>query len=409
MKEEIRKRIEMIDRGEVPDGYKKTRLGIVPKEWNIKKLKDLASIKYGKSQKEVEDPNGKYKILGTGGEIGRTNKFLYDKESILIGRKGTLNKPMYINEPFWTVDTLFYTEISSDTNTRWLYYYISNLDLNRYNEATGVPSLSSANLNMINILTPSKQEQDNIVKIIYTLDNIIEFKENIIELNEKQRKGLVQLLLKKGIKNKEYKNSKVGYIPQNWKVKKIKEIASEISIRNKDNEYTKVLSCTKYDGLVDSLEYFKKRVYSDDISNYKIVVQRDFAYATNHIEEGSIGLQNICEVGLVSPMYTVFRTTKDVNEDYLFILLKTENYRRRFENMMSASVDRRGSLRWNDFSQIYIPLPPIEEQNEIVNIVHTADLEIKLLKEELEKIKEQKKGLMQLLLTGKVRVNELEI
>ena len=106
-----------------------TELGEIPEEWEIKKIKDIANICYGKSQKEVEVEDGKYKILGTGGVIGYTNDFLWNRPSVLIGRKGTIDKPQYIEEPFWTVDTLFYTKINENYIAKWFYYYLDNIDL----------------------------------------------------------------------------------------------------------------------------------------------------------------------------------------------------------------------------------------------------------------------------------------
>ena len=90
-------------------------------KWEKKKLKDVAEIKYGKDQKGIACENGKYPILGTGGIMGRTNEFLSDKPSVLIGRKGTIDKPLFIDTPFWTVDTLFYTIVISNVNPKWLY------------------------------------------------------------------------------------------------------------------------------------------------------------------------------------------------------------------------------------------------------------------------------------------------
>ena len=77
-------------------------------DWKECKLGEVLTIKYGKNQKEVESPNGTIPIYGTGGLMGYATKFLYDKPSILIGRKGTINKVKFIDKPFWTVDTLFY-------------------------------------------------------------------------------------------------------------------------------------------------------------------------------------------------------------------------------------------------------------------------------------------------------------
>ena len=186
---------------EVREGYKMTELGEIPEEWEVKKLKDIANICYGKSQKEIETDDGKYKILGTGGVIGYTNDFLWNQPSVLIGRKGTIDKPQYIEEPFWTVDTLFYTKISKNYIAKWFYYYLDNINLKKYNEATGVPSLSVANLNTINIITPTYKEQEKIASILSSVDEKIEEYENKKEKLEELKKGLMQQLLTGKIKS----------------------------------------------------------------------------------------------------------------------------------------------------------------------------------------------------------------
>lgn len=175
--------------------FKKTEVGEIPASWEVKKLEEIAKICYGKSQKEVECENGQFKILGTGGVMGYTNSFLWDKPSVLIGRKGTIDKPQYIDEPFWTVDTLFYTQINNKNLPKWFYYYMNNIDLKKYNEATGVPSLSVANLNTIKIITPPLKDQEKIAEILSSVDSEIEKYENKKQKLEELKKGLMQQLL----------------------------------------------------------------------------------------------------------------------------------------------------------------------------------------------------------------------
>jgi type I restriction enzyme S subunit len=189
-----------------------------------------------------------------------------------------------------------------------------------------------------------------------------------------------------------------------WDEVRIYEIADELSERCGDRTDITVLSCTKHEGLVDSLAYFGKQVFGNDLSNYKVVHSYDFAYATNHIEEGSIGLLTHREMGLVSPMYTVFRTRPAIHDRFLYWILKSEHYRQHFESLTSASVDRRGGLRWAEFSAIKIPFPPFEEQRAIADILDTSQEEIDLLMAMREQIQRQKRGLMQKLLTGQIRV-----
>ena len=106
------------------------------------KLSELVNLKYGKSQKEVASPHGKYPIMGTGGIIGYASDFLYDKPSVLIGRKGSIQNVFYIDEPFWTIDTLFYTEIKeSNVIPTYFFYNFKTMDLMNYDEGTTTPSL----------------------------------------------------------------------------------------------------------------------------------------------------------------------------------------------------------------------------------------------------------------------------
>jgi len=376
--------------------YKNSPLGLIPSDWEVKELGSIVKVKHGRDQKSIEVVNGIYPILATGGEIGRTNTALYSKPSVLIGRKGTIDKPKYMDTPFWTVDTLFYTEISNEVLPLWLYFKFETINWYFYNEASGVPSLSASTISKIKFPLPPLPEQKAIAQVLSTADAAIHTTEKLIAQKELQKKWLMQQLLtgKKRLK---------GFGGE-WKEIHIKDISKEVSIRNKTDKQLTVLSCTKYDGLVHSLEYWGRKIFSDDISTYKIVPKNHFAYATNHIEEGSIGYQNILDEALISPMYTVFKTDASINDDFFFKLLKSHMLIYQYQNRMEGSIDRRGGLRWDAFSIIKIKLPKIEEQTAIAQVLQVADKEIQLLKEKSDKLKEQKKGLMQVLLTGKKRL-----
>ena len=195
-----------------------------------------------------------------------------------------------------------------------------------------------------------------------------------------------------------------GGIPEDWKYPRIGDVALGVSLKNPEGRNLPVLSCTKHQGLVDSLSYFGKRVFSQNLSNYRLVKRGQFAYATNHIEEGSIGYQDLYDEALVSPIYTVFETSDEIEDRFLFLVLKTELYRHIFEVNTSSSVDRRGSLRWSEFAKIHVPLPSLEEQRKIVALFDLLDEEIALLRRSLDLLKKQKTALMQQLLTGRLRV-----
>lgn len=273
------------------------------------------------------------------------------------------------------------------------------------------PNISAEEYSALKIPFPIViNEQEKIVTVLSLWDEPIKKIVALIESKIKLKQALMQQLLAGKLRFKEFVKSNrktdthYGMLPADWEYPKVEEIADEVSNRNEKGKDIPVLSCTKYDGLVDSLRYFGKRIFSKDTSDYKIVRRDQFAYATNHIEEGSIGLLDSLDEGLVSPMYTVFKTKENVYAPFLYKVFKTELYRHIFEANTSGSIDRRGSLRWKQFRQIHIPCPSSEEQKKIFTCIDTCDREIKLLQQLADALKTQKKGLMQKLLTGKIRV-----
>lgn len=271
------------------------------------------------------------------------------------------------------------------------------------------PNITRKDVCNFPIILPPLPEQHRIVAVLETWDKATEKLERKIELKEKVKEGLsLRLLLGQfsSIKNRKFQNTRFFKIPTDWEVVRIEDVAGQMSEKNKHNRVLPVLSCTKTAGLVDSLKFFKKQVFSKKLDTYKIVHRNQFVYATNHIEEGSIGLQNLYESGLVSPMYTVFQSNEKILTTYLYPLLKTELFRCIFEASTSASVDRRGSLRWKTFKKIEIPLPPIEEQKFIADLLTKFDDEIAALKRKLHCVKKQKTYLLNHLITGRIRTPE---
>lgn len=146
------------------------------------KLGDLARIKYGRNQKEVLDVNGSVPIYETGGFMAYSNKALYDKPSVLIGRKGTIGKVKFVDHPFWTVDTLFYTEVNDNiVEPKYLYYLMSLIDLNQYNEGTTIPSLRTETLNRIEMDIPDLEYQKKVLSYLEPLSRKIIVNDNINE------------------------------------------------------------------------------------------------------------------------------------------------------------------------------------------------------------------------------------
>jgi type I restriction enzyme, S subunit len=262
----------------------------------------------------------------------------------------------------------------------------------------------------IRILFPRLDEQKRIAQILSTWDIAIDQIGALIAVKKQRKKAFMQVLLlgKERLPGFHGKDSRNAYpffdLPADWQYPQIRKIATERSERNKGNLAATVLSCSKHKGFVESSHYFGKQVHSEDTSNYKIIRRGWFGYPSNHIEEGSIGLLSDFELGIVSPIYTVFQCSEKIVPEYLYALFKTETFRHIFAVSTHASVDRRGSLRWKEFSLIRVPLPEKDEQQAIATVLKAADTEIANLENKRKALQKQKRGLMQKLLTGEVRV-----
>lgn len=400
----------------IPEGYKETSLGVIPKEWEVKRLGDLVSIMSGESPSlytlhnqgkypyvKVEDMNLCEKYQTHSRSYSNEEKNIVKKGSIIFPKRGAaiLNNKVRIANVDIQMDSnmMAIFPIKDNLLEEYLYYSIVFEQLFKIADTSTIPQINNKHIIPCKILLPPLYEQQKIAEILNVWDKAIKKQTQLIEKLELRKKGLMQQLLTG-------KKRLPGFSGE-WKKIAIKDFAIEISLKNNRNENWEVLSCTKYDGLVPSLQYFGRQVFSKDITQYKIVPQYCFAYATNHIEEGSIGYQSTYRNALISPMYTVFKTDSNVIDDiFLYKLLKSHHAIYLYNVMMEGSIDRRGGLRWGNFSTIKFLLPDIKEQSAIADILVSCDNEILLAKQKLNEFHQQKKGLMQVLLTGKKRVTQ---
>ena len=158
--------------------------------WQIYKIGDLLKICHGKDFKDIASQQKTYPVLGTGGVIDYVDEYICNWPCVLIGRKGTINKPQYMETPFWTVDTLFYSKPNKNQHPKFQFYLFQTINWQKYNEASGVPSLSASTIESIKVTVPNEETQ---VKI----SNIFSFVDCRIESNEKSLNNL--LLLKKAL------------------------------------------------------------------------------------------------------------------------------------------------------------------------------------------------------------------
>jgi len=419
---------------------------MLPNGWQRTTLGDIGSVKSGgtpaRSHHDRYFLNGKWPWVKTmdltNSEILRTDELiteaalqesackLFPPGTLLvamyggfkqIGRTGILRTESAVNQAISAIE-LDQINAHPEFVLQWLNGNVSAWR-NFAASSRKDPNITRDNVCDFPVTLPTLGEQRRIAQILSTWDQAIAKAERLLANSLNQKLLLSQQMLTGKVRLSHFnasgqkRKTPYGLLPVEWEYRKIGGVATEVNQKLGDAAPFPVLSCTKHQGLVDSLGYFNKQVFSVDTSTYKVVPRSCFVYATNHIDEGSIGYQDLYDFGLVSPMYTAFKANADVSDAYLFALLKTEHYRQIFASATNASVDRRGSLRWKDFKNLHIPVPPIKEQMAIANVLTLAGSEGDLIKKQLDLLRKEKATLMAVLLTGKRRVHvhdaELEI
>ena len=161
-------------------------------EWEIKSMEKLFTIGNGKDHKHL--PDGDIPVYGSGGYMRSVKEYLYEGDSACIGRKGTIDKPVFLSGKFWTVDTLFYTHSFKNCLPKFVYLIFQNVNWRNHNEAGGVPSLSKANINKIEVAHPKPEEQKKIANCLTSIDKLITAQAQKIKSLKAHKKGLMQQL-----------------------------------------------------------------------------------------------------------------------------------------------------------------------------------------------------------------------
>ena len=200
------------------------------KEWKKYKLGEILTVKYGKDHKKLED--GPIPVYGSGGLMRFVNSYICDSPSILIPRKGSLNNVMYVEHPFWTVDTMFWTIIDTTVAVpRFVYYAICKIDFESLNVGSAVPSMTVPIIEDIEIHLPSLDEQKRIVKVLSSLESKIELNRQINDNLEQQAKALYKSWFVdfEPFKEGKFIESELGVVPEGWSIGKIEDLTTRMA------------------------------------------------------------------------------------------------------------------------------------------------------------------------------------
>ena len=382
------------------------KLGWVDMKFNKFALSELATIKYGKNQKKVLSEGGNIPIYGTGGLMGYATTALYDKPSVLIGRKGTIGKVKYVEHPFWTVDTLFYTIVNTDiVLPKYLYYVMSLMDLNNYNEGTTIPSLRTETLNRLEFDIPSLVEQETILSCLNPIDEKIALN-NAINNNLEQQ---AQAIFKSWFINFEPFNKTM---PSDWIIGTIDDLAKEVV-------------CGKTPS-TKKAEYYGSNIPFITIPDmhwktYAVTTERYLSkLGANSQVKKSLPKNSICvscigTAGLVTLVAEESQTNQQINSIipkdgfspyYIYLLMQT----------LSDTINKLGqsgstivNLNKSQFGKIQVIIPALSVMIKFDKIV--SPMFEKMLQNQMENLKltSLRDALLPRLMSGELDVSDIEI
>ena len=392
----------------------------IPDTWTITTLSALVDVVYGKSPADLVKFDTGIPIFGTGGIVGYTDTPLCEGPSIILGRKGTIDKVQHSNGPFWAIDTTFYTIPRQDFNWSWLHYVISSFDLRKLNEASGVPSLSRSSLEALNIASPPQPEQQKIAAILTAVDDMVEVIARQIAATQTLKQGLMQTLFSRGIgiqdatgrwvPHVEFKDSKLGEIPALWEVQALAELAESITvgiatsttefyvekgvplIRNQNikEDFLDMSDLLKISSEFDAKNQ-RKRVQGGDI----LTVRTGYPGVSCVVPEGLGYLQTFTTL-ITRP------NRKLINPHFASRYFNSPQGKELMLHQAAGGAQQ--NINAGNLKKLMLPVPSLPEQEKIAEILEAIDAKCRSLETKNRHYQTLKRGLMQKLLTGEWRV-----
>lgn len=397
---------EVIEKTENKKGYKKTKLGWIPEEWEIIKFKDIGVSLIGLTYSPKDIVSSGLLVLRSSNI--KDSKIVYDdnvyvnkdvpkklltkQNDILMcvrnGSKNLVGKSALIKkENEGHTFGAFMSILRSEYN-KYLYQFLqSSYAQKQYTGATSatINQITSKDLDLLLLTFPKIKEQEQIVEILSVWDEGIETLEKLIEQKEVSKKAIMQkLFLEK----------------ESWKMIRFDKIFKDFCKKNCPEE--RLLSATQENGVIPR-DMLSGKVMSPEgsLEGYKLIEAGDFVISLRSFQGG---LEYSKYRGILSPAYTVLKNIINIDKDFYRHFFKSYKFIEKYLSISVIGIRDGKQISYSDLSSVKIPYPPLEEQEKIGKILNCYDEEIQILNSKLEKLKEQKKGLMQKLLTGQIRV-----
>lgn len=374
--------------------YKNTPIGPIPTDWEVKKLGDICK-KTGSNltNADINEKDGIYNVYGASGLIKQVDFFQESTPYISIVKDGAgVGRVLICEANSSVLATMDKIHNNESVNLFYLSLLLNNIDFEKYITGSTIPHIYFRDYKIKNIPLPPLPEQQKIADVLSTWDKAIQETDTIIKKLQARNKALAFSLLTgkkrvKGFEDKEFKKSLAN------------EVFKSVSIKN-NPEDSVLLSATQEFGMIprDMIET-RVTMPSGSLKTYKLVEKGDFVISLRSFQGG---IEYSEYTGLVSPAYTVLKSINPINDDFYKYYFKSEDLIGRLSVAVIGIRDGK-NISYDDFSTIVLPNPSLEEQNAIAEILNTANQEVKQYQQQLEALKLQKKGLMQQLLTGKVR------
>ena len=370
------------------------RINGYQEEWDLKKMGDVVSVCSGKDYKHLDA--GEIPVYGTGGYMLSVAEALSDdKDAIGLGRKGTIDKPYILRAPFWTVDTLFYCIPNNGYDLNFIYDIFQNVNWKAMDESTGVPSLSKTAINGVDILVPSRPEQEAIGLFLANIDNLISEHQKQHDRLICMRKAMLDKMFPQNGSNAPAVRFKQFSEP--WINKPFSEIFIERHIIDTVSEEYPQLSFTIEEGVIrpEDRKTNKRDFLILDKANKKYLQTEydDIIYNPANVIYGAIHRNGLGK-GCVSPIYKIFYTEQD--STFMECIVRHPRFINAISRSMEGTVKKLKTLKPEAFLKMsaYIA-PTIDEQRMIGQYFAQMDRLIEIEKEEIEKIQHIKSACLE--------------